>query len=166
MVKCRICENKDLAKIVDSLRRDNLPYRAIQKYCMENLNYPLSLKMLSIHFQHIALEQARIPQLKENEVLLPREVLSKVSDTLSKAFIKNVKNAEIVEEYYNWISTVNIEEAKIPTNLSVYKELSFYILGSPLPEPIKQKVYADFKQNYINLLTANSIPISLEQNNN
>jgi hypothetical protein len=132
---------------------------------MENLNYPLSLKALSIHFQHTALEKARIPQLKENEVLLPKEVLSKLSDTLSKAFIENIKNTEIVEQYYNWISTVNIEEAKIPTNFSAYKELSFYILGSPLPEPIKQKVYNDFKQNYINLLTANSITISLEQNN-
>jgi hypothetical protein len=127
---------------------------------METLNYPLSLKALSIHFQHTAVEQAKIPKLRDDEVLLPREIASKLSDTLRKAFIENVKDANIVEEYYNWISTVNIEEAKIPTNLSAYRELSFYILGSPLPEPIKQKVYDDFKQNYIALLNSNSIPTS------
>jgi hypothetical protein len=160
MPKCKLCENKDLAKIVNSLRRDNLPYRAIQKYCMENLNYPLSLKALSIHFQHTALEQAKIPQLKENEILLPREVVSKLSDTLSKALRENTKDADVVESYYNWISTVNVEEPKILTNFSAYRELSFYILGSPLPEPIKQKVYQDFKQNYFSLLSSNSIPTS------
>jgi hypothetical protein len=159
MARCRICENKDLAKIVNSLKRDNLPYRAIQKYCIENLNYPVSLKMLSIHFQHTALEQAKIPQLKDDEVLLPREVASKLSDTLSKA-LRKIKDADIVESYYNWISTISIEEPKILTNLSAYRALSFYILGSPLPEPIKQKVYADFKQNYIALLNSNSIPTS------
>jgi hypothetical protein len=133
---------------------------------MENLNYPLSLKALSIHFQHTAIEQAKIPQLKDDEVLLPREVASKVSDTLSKT-LRKIRDAGIIESYYNWISTVSVEEPKILTNLNAYQNLSFYVLNSPLPAPLKERVYNDFKHNYIALLNSNSIPTSsLEQNNN
>jgi hypothetical protein len=154
-MKCRICNNPNLKRIVEGLRKDNFTYREIQEYLLTKFNFKISLGTISNHFFHI--QESKLPILKENEFILTKETIKKISNTFMEIFKKYIKNADVVESFYEYLNNYKEPEPEIETNLSAYEDFKKLILNSPLEDYLKNKILEEFSNNYLKIIAEQQI---------
>jgi hypothetical protein len=154
-MRCRICNNPNLKRIVEGLRKDNFTYREIQEYLLTKFNFKVSLGTISNHFFHI--QESKLPILKENEFILTKETIKKISNTFMEIFKKYIKNPDIVESFYEYLNNYKEPEPEIETNISAYEDFKKLILNSPLEDNLKNKILEEFSNNYLKIIAEQQI---------
>jgi hypothetical protein len=145
-MKCKVCSNPTLKKIVEGLRKDNFSYREIQEYLLTKFNFKVSLGTISNHFFHT--QESKLPILKENEFILTKE-------TIFKKYTKN--NADVVESFYEYLNNYKEPEPETETNISAYEDFKKLFLNSPLEDSLKNKILEEFSNNYLKIIAEQQI---------
>jgi len=155
-MRCRICNNPNLKRIVEGLRKDNFTYREIQEYLLTKFNFKVSLGTISNHFFHI--QESKLPILKENEYILTKETIKKIANTFMEIFKKYTKsNADVVESFYEYLNDYKEPEPEIETNISAYEDFKKLILNSPLEDNLKNIILEEFSNNYLKIIAEQQI---------
>jgi len=155
-MKCKICSNESLKKIISNLRENGLSYREIEDYLLTKFNFKVSLGTISNHFFHI--QESKLPILKENEFILTKETIKKIANTFMEIFKKYTKNnADVVESFYEYLNNYKEPEPEIETNISAYEDFKKVILNSPLEDSLKNIILEEFSNNYLKIIAEQQI---------
>jgi hypothetical protein len=150
-MRCKICSNSNLKKIVETLRRDNFTYRDIQDYLLSKFHLKVSLGTISNHFYHI--QEFKLPNLRPDEFILTKDSIDKITKIFMDTFITYVKDGDIVESFLIYFKNYKEPEPEIETNLTVYEDLKKIILSSPLPDNLKNIIFEEFSNKYFQMIT-------------
>jgi septation ring formation regulator EzrA len=153
-MKCKICFNPNLRRIVDNLRDNGLTYREISNYLLEHFNIKVGLWTLSNHFWHTQ-PHSNIPKLEEDEIILGKEILDKICKDFMMVFKKHIKDANQVEKFLSYLDDYMQKEPepKLETNISTYNDLRKIISNSPLEEDVKARMLEDFNKFYSQIIS-------------
>jgi hypothetical protein len=153
MKYCKICSNQNLKKIVDNLRENGLSYRQIQDYLLTKFNIKIGLWTLSNHFWHTQ-PHYNIPTLQEDEIILGKEILDKITNSFMAVFKKYIKDADTVEQFLKYYKQYIQKELepKLETNKTVYKDLEKIISNSPLQDNLKTNILKEFTSLYSQII--------------
>ncbi len=137
---CKICSNPKLRDIVNKLREAGYTYKQIQE-TLDKVGIHVSLGLLSKHFWHMQLENLdKIPEIEQNERILPIEITNKIVDEISYQLFKDYSPKELSEILYRLKELK--EENKIVDKLFytpriLYQELK-QIVEYAVPEKLEK----------------------------
>jgi hypothetical protein len=153
-MKCKICFNPNLKRIVDNLRDNGLTYREISNYLLEHFNIKVGLWTLSNHFWH-SQPHYNIPTLGDNEFILSKEILDRICNNFMRVFKKHIEDANQVEKFLSYLDEYMQKEPelRLETNRTVYQDLEKIISHSPLEDSLKANMLKDFSSLYSQIIS-------------
>jgi hypothetical protein len=154
MRHCKICSNESLKKIINNLRENGLSYREIQDYLLTKFSIKISLWSLSNHFWHIQ-PHSNIPKLEEDEIILNKATLDKITNCFMRIFRKYVRDGDSTERFLNFLTDYTNKEERLTleTNKTVYEDLTKMISNSPLEDSLKANMLKEFTSLYSQIIS-------------
>jgi hypothetical protein len=141
---------------VDSLKESGLTYRQIQDFLSTKYGIRISLWTLSNHFWH-SQSFSSLPRLEQNEIILSKETLDKITNSFMRIFRKYVRDGDSTERFLNFLTDYMKKEPepKLETNITVYEDIKKIISNSPLEDSLKTSMLEDFNKSYSQIIKEN-----------
>ena len=160
---CKICSNSKLREVVDKLREAGYTYMQIQD-TLEKVGIHVSLGLLSKHFWHRQLENLnKIPEIEQNERILPIEITNKIIDEISYQLFKDYSPKELSEILYRLKELK--EENKIADKLFYTPKLLYEELNQIIEYAVPEKK-EEFREVYLEQLKKFGYTLKMKNNHN
>jgi len=162
-ISCKICSNPRLREVVDKLRDAGYTYMQIQD-TLEKVGIHVSLGLLSKHFWHRQLENLdKIPEIQQNERILPIEITNKIIDEISYQLFKDYSPKELSEILYRLKELK--EENKIVDKLFYTPKILYQELKQIVEYSVPEKL-EEFEQLYLEQLKKFGYTLKMKNNHN
>jgi hypothetical protein len=98
-----------------------------------------------------------IPALEEDEIILGKETLDKITNSFMRIFKENVRDANMVEQFLIYLDDYMQKEPKLrlETNKTIFQDLEKIILHSPLENSLKANMLKEFTSLYSQIIKEN-----------
>ena len=129
---------------------------------LEKVGIHVSLGLLSKHFWHRQLENLdKIPEIEQNERILPIEITNKIIDEVSYQLFKDYSPKELSETLYRLKELK--EENKIVDKLFYTPKLLYEELNQIIEYAVPEKK-EEFKQIYLEQLKKHGYTLKMKNN--